>query len=361
MPLIRPQGRRNWYIRISYLEEGKEKQRWRSLHTKEKPSRATAARIEAEMWRDVYVDKRRSEGLAPIQHRGKAGETVRKYMEFVEPRHTPKYVRRIKTVLYNVLSILKATSLEAWNLEALRVYFQEGLTRTGWALQSRKKPWSPRTHNVHREVLHRFFNWCIENNLASENPLTGIKKLREVIKEPTIHELGEIEKIMQACREFDIKYSERGPWLERAVRIALGTGARIGELIAAEWSWISLQHNRITFPGEITKSKRGRVIPISPALHQALEATPPAERKGKLIPQLKREEDRALNRALKRAGLPPCNWHLFRHDFISHLLISGVGLRQVQKWAGHASIKTTERYAHVISSQEDEEMKKSPF
>jgi integrase len=359
MPLIRPSGRKNWYLRITYQEEGKERQRWRSLHTKERPSRATVARIEAEMWRDVYVDKRRSEGLAPIQHRGKAGEAVRRYVEFMEPRFSRGHVVRIKGVLYNVLANIPSTSLESWTFQALQRYLHEGLTRTGWAAEARQKPWSARTHNMHLILLHGFFEWCVQNSLAETNPTTGIKPLRQVLEEPGIHSREDVGKVLSACEKYDRKL-RGGPWLERAVRIALHTGARLGELISAEWSWINLSQGRITFPGRETKSGRARIVPISPALRVLLEDTAATDRRGKLIPQLTRGDNRALGRALAAAGLPEHGWHIFRHDFISHALMAGVGIRQVQKWAGHASIKTTERYAHVLAGQEDEDIKRLP-
>ena len=39
--------------------------------------------------------------------------------------------------------------------------------------------------------------------------------------------------------------------------------------------------------------------------------------------------------------------HSFRHTFASHLIMKGADLYSVSKLLGHASIKTTEIYAHL--------------
>lgn len=62
-----------------------------------------------------------------------------------------------------------------------------------------------------------------------------------------------------------------------------------------------------------------------------------------------------LGQALKRAKsdgvtftVEPITPHTFRHSFCMHLILSGVPLKLIQKYAGHARLESTEIYTQVF-------------
>lgn len=57
---------------------------------------------------------------------------------------------------------------------------------------------------------------------------------------------------------------------------------------------------------------------------------------------------RLVSQAAKDAGIMKrVGAHTLRHSYGTHLLMSGVNIREIQRLFGHASVETTQRYTHV--------------
>ncbi|HBH18294.1 MAG TPA: hypothetical protein DDX14_05040 [Cyanobacteria bacterium UBA9579] len=102
-----------------------------------------------------------------------------------------------------------------------------------------------------------------------------------------------------------------------------------------------------------TKSGKKRKIPISPTLARELQllnktfeyvfANPVT---GKPYVDIK-----CFARLCKKIGIINLVFHDLRHTAATRMVASGIDLIVVQDILGHASVKTTQRYAHPVTEQ----------
>ncbi len=68
----------------------------------------------------------------------------------------------------------------------------------------------------------------------------------------------------------------------------------------------------------------------------------------------------AVKNAMRKAGIPKhASVHTLRHSFATHLLQSGVNIREVQSLLGHKNVETTMIYTHVLRNMANDP--KSPL
>lgn len=192
----------------------------------------------------------------------------------------------------------------------------------------------------------------------------------------TAEEWGEIERVPKLRhlkvppQKFDFLSVDESERLIRAapsarwklmITVALRTGLRLGELLALDWSDISLETCIITvrrsaFGSQIVspKSNRIRYVPLAPEVQRALQQI---QRPNGLvfsrqpaIPVNEKVPRRAIIRTCEQAGLRRIGWHVLRHTFASQLVIAGVNMKAVQELLGHSDIRVTMRYAHLAPS-----------
>jgi integrase len=70
---------------------------------------------------------------------------------------------------------------------------------------------------------------------------------------------------------------------------------------------------------------------------------------------------RRFQGACRRAEVPVLRFHDLRHTFATHLAASGVPLRVLQEFLGHADLKTTQIYAHYARSEGELQLVNAAF
>lgn len=180
----------------------------------------------------------------------------------------------------------------------------------------------------------------------NSNPAKRIKMFRQGVRERFLSE-DEIGKAADAIMQAETE-GKVGPHAAGGLRLALFTGARSGEISAAQWSHVDWQRKQIRLPD--SKGNEPRTIHLSEAALEVLRSLP---RVGAYIVagRYKDEPHQNLSRAwiIARAygGLEDVRLHDLRHSFASLAAGRGVSLQMIGKLLGHKVPATTQRYAHL--------------
>jgi integrase len=127
-----------------------------------------------------------------------------------------------------------------------------------------------------------------------------------------------------------------------AIWIGLLTGCRRGEICKIKRADIGTDTLRILAGN--TKTLRYREVPIVPALRPWLEHLP--------LSITFEGVKSGIRRARVKVGLPSVGFHTLRHSCATILLAPPINapMHVVREILGHTSIKTTERYSHVMTA-----------
>lgn len=189
-------------------------------------------------------------------------------------------------------------------------------------------------------TLIAIINKALDWEEIQYNPLSRLmRNMRDFFKvkdskPPMFYDAGELSKLYKASNRL-------WQW-----KFLANTGARRAEALHIRRKR-DIGHDAIrilSVDDERTKSGKWREIPLFDGAREALERFP---RDGEyLFPRIRKESfSRSFVTDVTRAGLEG-HLHCLRHTFCSHLVINGWNLRDVQKFAGHAHIATTEKYVH---------------
>jgi integrase/recombinase XerD len=148
------------------------------------------------------------------------------------------------------------------------------------------------------------------------------------------------------------------------LELLYATGMRVSELVALDVADLALEQATVRCAG---RAGRERLLPISATAIDSLEeyldtARSQLARNGEsdanalfLNHRGKRLTRQGFWLILKgyaeEVGLDDLTPHSLRHSFAAHLIDSGAELREVQERLGHASLSTTQIYAHLNSDQ----------
>ena len=202
--------------------------------------------------------------------------------------------------------------------------------------------------SVNRElaIVKAMFNRGVEWGLLNKSPAQAVKKFKEPKRQAQFFTKAEVSKMLEAADDT----------LRPMVAFLVNTGLRRDELLHLTWGDINIERKVLTVQakdGWRPKDFEVRHIPLNAGALKALQEVRRGHEPKDWVFRDKNGQPYAADflthrfkkflRKLKIEG----SLHSLRHTFASHLIMRGADLYSVSKLLGHASIKTTEIYAHL--------------
>lgn len=218
----------------------------------------------------------------------------------------------------------------------------------------------PRTLARQIAALRSFARFCERYGLAATTAFSGVRPPKQPKSIPKALSIADSRSVLETAEAFAAEQ-----WIAArdvaVFALLYGCGMRISEALGLKGSEAPTgAREAIRVVG---KGGRERVVPVLPAVRQAVEAyvrvcpyaVEPEQplfrgaRGGPLSPRIvqKTMERRRSALGLEASATP----HALRHSFATHLLGRGGDLRTIQELLGHVSLSTTQIYTKVDSER----------
>ena len=230
----------------------------------------------------------------------------------------------------------------------------------------RRKKLQQSTRNNVLIVVRSVLRFAIESEMLATFPsLPPLKRVGKRVV--TVLSEEQVARIITAAPK------------EHQLAFMLGAyaGLRAGEIRGLQWGDVTITGRNGSLRGElivrrcvvdgvedVPKSGDQRCIPLVSPLLDALAAATRGRNEATVALNCAGEPwkddglSQGFERARDRAGVTGFTVHSLRHFFISSWLAKGVGAHVVQAIAGHESLATTQRYAHVTQADLENAVKR---
>jgi integrase len=207
---------------------------------------------------------------------------------------------------------------------------------------------TPRRANYTISTFRALMTYAEDCGLRAplSNPARRVEMYRERARERFLSE-DEIGKAAEAITAAETA-RKIGPHAAAGLRLALFTGARSGEIVAAQWRHVDWGRKIIRLPD--SKTNEPRTIHLSDAAIEVIKALPrvgPFIIAGTKAGEAYKNLSRAWIVAREYGGLGDVRLHDLRHSYASLAAGRGVSLQMIGKLLGHKVAATTQRYAHL--------------
>lgn len=198
---------------------------------------------------------------------------------------------------------------------------------------------APKTINLYKSAIIFFANEVL--NLWIEK----LSMSKEAKKLPSVLSQSEVQQLIWSYTNTKHKL---------IIKLSYGCGLRVSEVVALRTKDVDFDRHVLTV--RWWKWNKDRQIPLPNSLYDELQSLLSLTEADSFVFESERwgmltttTLQKIFHQWCKRIGIKKdVTFHSLRHSFATHLLEQGTDIRYVQTLLGHANIRTTQIYTHVM-------------
>lgn len=361
---------------ITYTDEaGKSKHKWISTGLKERGNRKAAKEILDKAIADFEEEQEAARNK--LRQRSQPKEADKSDVTMLFSDYCAKYVESIK----DTLSAQVYDEYSGYYIRQFKQFFDKRKLRLIDITENEIREYYDHlrargvkeiTIKHHNNVLRPALRKAYQTKLIPDNPFDFLEPIKKEKSPMSFYDKNEMKKLFEAIQ---------GNKLEIPFMLAAYYGFRRSEVLGLRWSAVDFNHKLISvnhkmivvgkeviLTDELKTKTSNRTLPLIPAIEEVLlrhrkqiEKNKAfygntydqryieyvcVEENGKIVyPDHMTKEFAYL---LKKNGLRHIRLHDLRHSCASNMLASGIQMKEIQEWLGHANFSTTaDVYSHL--------------
>ncbi|HEY4186421.1 MAG TPA: tyrosine-type recombinase/integrase [Polyangia bacterium] len=212
--------------------------------------------------------------------------------------------------------------------------------------------------------LRAFFRFLVRRRLLTSSPVAALRAPKRARYLPKFLGKDDVTRLLDGVKPTDVPGDEAARLRDEALfEVIYGAGLRVSEACNLDLDDLTDERGKSEVRIRQGKGRKDRIVPVGRKAVSAVAVYLPHRTawivKAKRADHValfvtargRRLDPRTVRRLLARrelaTGVRQVSPHALRHSFATHLLGEGADLRAIQEMLGHASLQTTQRYAHV--------------
>jgi integrase/recombinase XerC len=212
--------------------------------------------------------------------------------------------------------------------------------------------------------LRAFFRFLVRRRLVGQSPVAVLRAPKRARRLPSFLGKDDVARLLNGPPPSGEPAQDAlGRRDEALLEVIYGAGLRVSEACNLDVDDLTSDGGQGEVKVRQGKGRKDRAVPVGRKATEAVAAylqdraawlvkAPGGDARALFItPRGRRLDPRSVRRLLSKreiaTGVRQVSPHALRHSFATHLLGEGADLRSIQEMLGHASLQTTQRYAHV--------------